>query len=169
MRLYFWTFARSPLTSGLRAAASRIAMMSSCSTPPSFVKNLRPLRLNGRWLAVIMIEPSIFVSGRTMDMNIDGVDARPQSTVTAPAYVSASSTASLSIGAERRESWPTAMRRSLTFLPVFCERKSRKPLVMRLAASALSVTGSSATPSIETPRTSLPLASLSRFFSDIGI
>jgi len=29
--------------------------------------------------------------------------------------------------------------------------------------------GSSATPSIETPRTSLPLASLSRFFSDIGI
>ena len=169
MRSYFWTRARSPVTSGVRQAFRRMVMMSSCSTPPSFVKNLRPLRLKGRWLAVIMMEPSICVSFSTMDMNIAGVEARPQSTVTQPAAVSASSTAFLSAGAEMRVSWPTAMRSSFFALPVRSARKSRKPEAMRFAASAVRFTGSPSTPSTATPRTSLPFASFIICFSEVII
>ena len=42
-------------------------------------KNFSPFLLNGRWLAVIMQAPSYRVSGYTMDMNIAGVEAMPQS------------------------------------------------------------------------------------------
>ena len=40
------------------AAYSRMALMSAFSRPPWQVKNLKPLRLKGRWLAVIITEPS---------------------------------------------------------------------------------------------------------------
>ena len=36
----------------------KIAAMSCFSRPPFFVKNLKPLRLKGRWLAVIIMDPS---------------------------------------------------------------------------------------------------------------
>ncbi len=116
-----------------------------------------------------MMEPSICVSFSTMDMNIAGVEARPQSTVTQPAAVSASSTAFLSAGAEMRVSWPTAMRSSFFALPVRSARKSRKPEAMRFAASAVRFTGSPSTPSTATPRTSLPFASFIICFSEVII
>ena len=114
-----------------------------------------------------MIAPSICVALNTVDMNIAGVEASPQSTVTQPAAVSASKTAFFSTGAEMRASWPTAMRRSRLLSPVRCARNSTNPLAMRFAASAVRFTGSSATPSTAIPRTSLPFASFSKAFSVI--
>ena len=60
-------------------AKVRTSLTSFFSRPPSLVKNLRPFRLYGRWLAVIMMDPSMAVSSKIMDMNMAGVDARPQS------------------------------------------------------------------------------------------
>ena len=53
--------------------------MSAFSSPPSLVKNFIPLRLNGRWLAVIITPPVTGRSSSTVVMNIAGVDASPQS------------------------------------------------------------------------------------------
>jgi hypothetical protein len=47
-------------------------------TPPWRVKNLRPLRLNGRWLAVTMTPPSYMCPVATQEKNMAGVVARPQ-------------------------------------------------------------------------------------------
>ena len=102
-------------------------------------------------------------------MNIAGVDARPQSTVTQPAEVSACSTAPFSACAEMRVSWPTAMRRSFFALPVRSARNSTKPDAMRFAASVVRFTGSPSTPSTATPRTSLPFASFIICFSEVII
>ena len=116
-----------------------------------------------------MIVPSIFVSGKTVAMNIAGVEAREQSTATQPAYVNAEKIAFFNAPAEMRESCPTAMRSSLFFFPVRSARKSKKPDAMRFAASAESVTGSPATPSTATPRTSLPFANAIIVFSEVII
>lgn len=40
------------------AALCRISLMSPFSSPPSFVKNLKPFLLNGKWEAVMMMPPS---------------------------------------------------------------------------------------------------------------
>ena len=56
-------------------AIYKSSMIFSFSKPPSLVKNFKPLRLKGKWLAVIMMEPSMAVSGKTMDINMAGVDA----------------------------------------------------------------------------------------------
>ena len=57
-------------------ARVRTSLTSFFSRPPFSVKNLRPLRLYGRWLAVIMMAPSMAVSSKMMDMNMAGVEAR---------------------------------------------------------------------------------------------
>ena len=58
-------------------AYSKISEISGLSRPPAGVKNFSPLRKNGWWLAVICTEQS-HGSSKTA-MNIDGVEARPQS------------------------------------------------------------------------------------------
>ena len=89
-------------------------------------------------------------------MNIAGVEERPQSSALAPRERMAESMARFNSGAEMRESCPTAIFSSAAFLPLFSSRKSKKPPAMRLTASAVRLTGSSATPATATPRTSLP-------------
>ena len=100
-------------------ARVRTSLTSFFSRPPFSVKNLRPLRLYGRWLAVIMMAPSMAVSSKMMDMNMAGVEARPQSVTWTPRPRRPAKTASFIMSAEMRESWPTAMRKSPSFLPNF--------------------------------------------------
>ena len=58
MQLAVRTSIKLPAAEACVAAPLRMAEMSAFSAPPSRVKNLKPLRWNGRWLAVIMIAPS---------------------------------------------------------------------------------------------------------------
>lgn len=60
--------------------------MSSAPSPPSGVKNLRPLRLKGRWLAVIITEPSQANDSSFKSMNMDGVEERPVNTAVPPVF-----------------------------------------------------------------------------------
>ena len=89
------------------------------SKPPSGTKNFIPLRSLGRWLAVSITAPSKAVSGKTVLINIAGVEARPQSKAAAPQAVMPPMAAAVRLLAVRRLSWPTPTRRSAGALPVF--------------------------------------------------
>ena len=91
---------------GAFSARFRISLTSALSMPPVFVKNLKPLRLNGWWLAVISTAAS--QSKFTVVMNMAGVEDRPQFLTCTPASVSPLMIASVRRSAEMRESCPTA-------------------------------------------------------------
>ena len=91
--------------------------MSSLFRPPSLVNSLMPLRLKGRWLAVIMTAPSQSISGSRVVMNMAGVVAMPQSYTWPPSDTSPRQTACARFGPVSRLSRPTATLR-LSF-PVF--------------------------------------------------
>ena len=137
--------------------------MSFLSSPPSRVKNFIPLRLKGKWLAVSIIAPSAFVSSKTVDINIAGVEASPQSKTFTPFATNALITAVLSFFAVILESCPIAIFK--IFFCSFFSRKMTNPAAIRLTASSVKFTVSPATPSTAIPRTSLPFCSLSISFS----
>ena len=93
--------------------------MSCFSRPPFFVKNLKPLRLKGRWLAVIIIAPSNSYTGITVDMNMAGVDASPASVQRDPSMQMPRITSFFRSSPESRESVPMQMFRSYSLLPSF--------------------------------------------------
>ena len=90
-------------------------------------KNLSPLRLKGRWLAVIMIEPSNSKPGVMVDMNMAGVDARPVSNSETPISTAAFFTASRIRGPVMRESRPTPTRSAAGALPKRAPSQVKKP------------------------------------------
>ena len=90
-----------------KEASFKISVMSSCSSPPSLSKNLIPFLLKGRWLAVIIAEPWNAVSAKTIDINIAGVVAIPQSTTFAPALTIPAINPSAKAEPETLESRPT--------------------------------------------------------------
>ena len=73
--------------------------------------------------------------------------------------------ASLILCALIRESLPIVIFNASGDLPSLSDKNCTKPLAIRLTASAVKVTGSPATPSVDTPRTSLPLWSFIKSFS----
>ena len=93
--------------------------MSAFSSPPSAVKNLNPFRFHGRWLAVIMIAPSNWYTGITVDMNMAGVDARPASVQRDPSMQMPRITSFFRSSPESRESVPMQMFRAYSLLPSF--------------------------------------------------
>ena len=142
--------------------------MSPFSNPPSAVKNLNPLRLNGRWLAVIITPPSNSWPSATQARNMAGVVARPQRATRPPAAATPAARAPSSMGPERRGSRPTAIRgengageaspplplpRALSF---FRQRNSTSPLPMKKATAGDRVSGWPSTPAMATPRMSEP-------------
>ena len=68
----------------LDSAKTMMSVMSPLSRPPRLLKNFIPLRFQGRWLAVIITAPSASNSGNTVDMNMAGVEAMPQSMMRQP-------------------------------------------------------------------------------------
>ena len=150
-----------PGASGVSSAARRrISRTSALSAPPAAVKNLSPLRFQGRWLAVIMTAASKGSSPVTVVMNIAGVVQRPRSVTAAPHAASVSQSVLAIASPERRESRPT-LTRKLSF-PSRARRKRAKPPAMARTAASSSVTASPSTPASATPRTSLPFCSFAR-------
>ena len=130
--------------------------MSSCSRPPSLSKNFIPFRLNGRWLAVIIIEPSNFVCGKTIDINIAGVVAIPQRTTFIPFERSAFVIAISSFGPESLESRPIPTVRFWQGLPVFLLSQTANAPPIFKQASSVRLISSPSTPLSAIPRMSLP-------------
>ena len=102
-----------------------------------------------------MTEASASKSLSCSSMNMDGVEESPVKMTSHPLCVSAPHTQSEIRCAERRESCPTATI-SLS-LPKSRARRKQKALTMAETASSVRLTGSPATPSRATPRTSVPL------------
>ena len=122
-----------------------------------------PLRLYGRWLAVIIAEPWKLVSGKTMDMNIAGVVAIPQLITVAPPLSIPSIKASESSGPETRESRPTPIFSSYAGTPLFFSNQLTKAQPICLAIVGVRFTFSPSTPSTATPRISLPFCNFNIF------
>ena len=131
--------------------------MSFLSNPPSRVKNFSPLRLNGKWLAVIITPPVTGSSRSTVDMNMAGVEARPQSRTSAPARVAPSMKAAFSAGPDRRESIPTATVTGRSTARSY--NHLTKAAAIIAVTSAVRFTCSPAMPSRATPRISDPFCS----------
>ena len=132
--------------------------MSLFSRPPFLVKNLTPFRFQGRWLAVSMIAPSYSYPFVTVLMNMLGVLERPKSARSAPISRMPSAAACSSRSPESLESRPMESFRSL--LLNFSCRYSTNAMAMFFTALKVSVTGCPSTPSMATPRMSLPFCSL---------
>ncbi len=128
--------------------------MSGLSRPPAGVKNFRPLRKNGWWLAVICTAQS--QGSSSVAMNIDGVEARPQSSTCTPQGVKARQSAAEMRSAEMRESWPTAIFSPAAGFSRCFSHQMRKPPAMRSTTSSVRLTGAPP-PSLATPRMSVPL------------
>ena len=124
------------------------------------MKNFKPLRFCGRWLAVIITAPSKSQPGSTVAINMAGVLAIPQSAAVAPMATSPVSTARCREGPESRLSRPTATFSSAMGLPQRSASHAAYARAICPAASSVRVTGSAATSGSATPRTSLPFCSL---------
>ena len=72
---------------------------------------MKPLRLNGRWLAVIITVPSNLKPSVTVAMNMAGVLAMPKEVTCKPLFTISSQSQALSCSPDNRESRPTATRR----------------------------------------------------------
>ena len=149
------------------AALRKMSVMSARSSPPDLSKNLNPFRLKGRWLAVIIIEPSKFVSSNTVPINIAGVVASEQRTMVTRCAASPSTSACSSASPESRESRPIPITSVSALRPVFAASQRANAAPMFRQTSSVKFTCSPSTPSSATPRISLPFCSFKKSFSFI--
>ena len=144
----------------LLSANVSISVISPLSRPPSPVKNLKPLRFHGRWLAVIITAPSVIYSGKTVLMNIAGVEEREASRTLTPYGKSACWKFCSILSPDSLESRPKAMVISEVFLPVDKVSQYRNPLAILVVVSPSILTASPGTPSSAIPLMSLPFCNL---------
>ena len=135
--------------------------MSLLSSPPLGVKNLRPLRLNGRWLAVTITEAVAFTVSLMVVINMAGVEAKPQSTTLAPASAAPFMKAPLMALPERRQSIPTAIVGFSTPIVFLNQQTNDLPIVM--ITSSVRLTFSPSIPSRATPLMSDPFCNFFQF------
>ena len=138
-----------------------MAAISLLSSPPLGVKNFSPLRLNGRWLAVTITAAEAIVGALTVDINIAGVEASPQSTTFAPACIAPFTKASLMPSPDRRQSVPIATVRSS--LSVVSPSHFTNDFAIISVTSGVRFTCSPSTPSSATPLISEPFCSFFQF------
>ena len=135
--------------------------MSFLSRPPSFVKNLNPFLLNGRWLAVIMMDPShappALTFSKIVAMNMAGVDARPASNTWTSSSQKPCNKPSKRSDPDTRGSLPTAIVTSS--LPVFSRSHFANPAAMWFASFGVRLGFSPSMPSMAIPLISLPFCS----------
>jgi hypothetical protein len=135
--------------------------MSLRSKPPRAVKNLQPLRCDGRWLAVSITAPSQEKPGVTVLMNMAGVEARPKSSTRAPPEAIPSISAAISRGPLIRLSRPaeTVNAPGSRSREAASQRTKARP--SRRITSGVRFTLASGTPpaGIATPRMSEPFCS----------
>ena len=103
-----------------------------------------------------MMAPSHWYSLNMVDMNMAGVDARPQSKTVIPASIRVYIKVSFKASALSLESCPTDTLMSAVCLPVFSWSQRMKPLVKALASLEPRVISSPGTPSMDTPLMSEP-------------
>jgi hypothetical protein len=135
--------------------------MSSRLNPPVAVKNLQPLRCDGRWLAVSITAPSQAKPGVTVLMNMAGVDAMPKSSTRAPPEAIPSISAVISGGPLIRLSRPADTVNPAASLPRDRTSQWTKARPRRRITSGVRFTAVAETPSagIATPRMSEPFCS----------
>ena len=136
------------------SAILNIAEISFLSSPPFFVKNFSPLRLKGKWLAVIIIPAVVGRFLSTVAINIAGVEAMPQSNTFAPLSMNPSTSDAFNAGPDILESVPTAML-GLS-VPVSSCNHFTNDCANILTTSGVRLTSSPITPSIAIPRMSEP-------------
>lgn len=116
-----------------------------------------------------MIEPSNFVSGKTMLMNIAGVVAMPQSTTLTPQEERPAIAAFARASPVIRESRPIPTVKDSTDLPHFFESHEAKLWAIIFDARGVRFTFSPSIPSQATPRMSLPFCNFNNSFDCIMI
>ena len=119
--------------------------MSFLASPPAAVKNLAPLRLVGRWEAVIMMAPSYTKPGSTQLMNMAGVVQRPKRATATPRLAMPATMEAAISGLDSRGSRPTEVRRAAVGTPARSDRNSAKAAPMKNIIDGVSVTGSPGT------------------------
>ena len=140
---------------------SSMAAISLLSSPPLGVKNLSPLRLNGRWLAVTITEAVALVWSLTVVINMAGVEASPQSSISAPILTAPLMKVALTASPDRRQSAPIAIVGC--WLPVVLLIHFTKALAIVSTTSGVKLTFSPSMPSSATPLMSEPFCSFFQF------
>ncbi len=88
---------------------ARMASIAEAGMPPSGTKNLKPLRSEGWWLAVIMIEAWARGASPVRLLYIAGVVHRPKSSTFRPCSAMPLAQALSRLSPVRRESRPSAI------------------------------------------------------------
>ena len=114
-----------------------------------------------------MIEPSNFVSGKTMLINMAGVVAIAQSTTFTPQAERPFMTDFASFSPVILESRPIPTVRDAVSFPVFFESQLAKLCAIKLQTRGVRLTLSPSTPSHAIPRTSLPFCNFNKSFASI--
>ena len=126
------------------------------SRPPDFPKNLKPFLFQGRCDAVIITAPSHLKPSNTVDMNMAGVEACPQSSTLTPQDLSASTAQSLRSPELSLGSWPTEILISQGSTPVFLFSHFTKPFMRTSVSGFPRLTCSFSIPSSAIPLMSEP-------------